>query len=138
MDTPPPAVFNYSAPFLPSNVSIVAAKSKPFHVYDPEFYNIIGSNPKLTRVFSNPNYAAAHEAAVYHEPANAIFFAANAGGPLGFSGLNSTNHVFRLNVTEAQEVASNATLNAVGDYVGGNVTLQQLPTTNLENVNGGE
>lgn len=137
-ESPPPALFNYTTPFLPPNVSVVAAKSKPFHVYDPEFYKIIGISPKLSRVFYNPEYAAAHEAAVYHEPTNAIFFAANAGGPLGFSGLNSTNHVFRLNITEAQQVARNSTLTADGDYVGGNVTLQQLPITNLENVNGGQ
>jgi gluconolactonase len=119
-------------------MTLTEAKSQPFHVYDPEFYAIIGPNPKLSRVFSNPDYAAAHEAAVYDEPTNTLFFAANAGGPKGFSGLNSTNRVFRMNVTEAERAASTATLNADdGDYVGGNVTLHQIPSVNLENVNGG-
>ncbi|KAJ9127381.1 hypothetical protein QFC24_000788 [Naganishia onofrii] len=134
----PPSVFNYTSIFLPSTMTLTEAKSQPFHVYDPEFYAIIGPNPKLSRVFSNPDYAGAHEAAVYDEPTNTLFFAANAGGPKGFSGLNSTNRVFRMNVTEAERAASTATLNADdGDYVGGNVTLHQIPSVNLENVNGG-
>ncbi|KAJ9096465.1 hypothetical protein QFC21_005287 [Naganishia friedmannii] len=134
---PPPSIFNYSSIFLPYNLTLAEAKSRPFHVYDPEFYAVIGANPKLSRVFGNPDYAAAHGAAVYDEPTNTLFFAANAGGPKGFSGLNSTNRVFRMNVTEAERAASTATLNDDGDYVGANVTLHQIPTANLENVNGG-
>lgn len=139
-DIPPPSVFNYSSTFLPLSVSLSSAKSTPFHVYHPDFHKIIGPSPRLTVVWSSPAYAAAHEAAVYHAPSNALFFAANAGAPLGRSGLNQSNVVWRLDIGEAVALTGNATLNDQGDWVGGNVTLQKIPNEGnvLENVNGGE
>ncbi|KAJ9111023.1 hypothetical protein QFC22_006619 [Naganishia vaughanmartiniae] len=136
---PPPLVFNYSSIFLPESVTLVAAKTTPFHVYHPDFYRIIGPSPRLTVVWSNDEYAAAHEAPVYHQPSNALFFAANAGAPLGRSGLNQSNVVWRMDIGQAVSLVGNATLNAEGDYVGGNVTLQAVLNTDhqLENVNGG-
>ncbi|KAJ9097863.1 hypothetical protein QFC19_006656 [Naganishia cerealis] len=136
---PPPSVFNFSSIFLPESVTLSAAKSTPFHVYHPDFHAIIGPNPHLTLVWSNDGYAAAHEAPIYHQASNALFFAANAGGPLGFSGANASNVVWRMDIAEAAALTANASLNAHGDWVGGNVTLQAVPNTNnqLENVNGG-
>ncbi|KAJ9093173.1 hypothetical protein QFC21_006490 [Naganishia friedmannii] len=135
---PPPSVFNYTSIFLPESVSLAAAKTAPFHVYHPDFHTIIGPTPRLTVVWSNDEYAAAHEAPVYHKPSNALFFAANAGAPLGRSGLNQSNVVWRMDIGEAASLVANATLTAEGDYVGGNVTLEAVPNTDnqLENVNG--
>lgn len=69
-----------------------------------------------------------------------MFFAANAGAPLGRSGKDRSNVVWRLSVDEAVKIAGNAVLDAEGDYVGGNVTLVEVPNAGnvLENVNGGE
>lgn len=45
-----------------------------------------------------------------------------------------------MSVDEAVEVARDVTLDGEGDYVGGNVTLVEVPNEGnvLENVNGGE
>ncbi|KAJ9118373.1 hypothetical protein QFC24_006202 [Naganishia onofrii] len=136
---PPSSVFNYTSIFLPESVSLAAAKTTPFHVYHPDFHAIVGPNPRLTVVWSNDEYAAAHEAPVYHQRSNALFFAANAGAPLGRSGLDQSNVVWRMDIGEATSLVANAKLNAEGDYVGGNVTLEAVPNTDhqLENVNGG-
>ncbi|KAJ9091906.1 hypothetical protein QFC20_007515 [Naganishia adeliensis] len=136
---PPPSVFNYSTPFLPPSVNLSTAKTTPFHVYHPDFHTIIGPSPRLSVVWSNPEYAAAHEAPVFHEGSNALFFAANAGAPLGRSGKDRSNVVWRMSVDEAVEVARDVALDGEGDYVGGNVTLVEVPNEGnvLENVNGG-
>ncbi|KAI5448822.1 hypothetical protein NCC49_006343 [Naganishia albida] len=136
---PPPSVFNYSSTFLPPSVNLSTAKTTPFHVYHPDFHTIIGPSPRLSVVWSNPEYAAAHEAPVYHADTGAVFFAANAGAPLGRSGKDRSNVVWRLSVDEAVKIAGNAVLDAEGDYVGGNVTLVEVPNAGnvLENVNGG-
>jgi gluconolactonase len=51
--------------WLPPGLSEQDATSKPFHIYDDEFYNIIGSNPTLTVIASTGVDPIFHEAVVW-------------------------------------------------------------------------
>lgn len=42
------------------------ANAKPFHIYDPGFYDIIGPNPSLTVIASSPSDPLFHEAVVWY------------------------------------------------------------------------
>ena len=39
--------------------------AKPFHVYDQEFYSVLGNNPTLTRIAYSPVDPLFHEAVVW-------------------------------------------------------------------------
>ena len=51
--------------FVPPGVTVEQALDKPFHVYDPAFYDIIGSNPTLTVLASQGTDPLFHEAVVW-------------------------------------------------------------------------
>jgi hypothetical protein len=79
---------------------------------------------------------------VYSPATDSFFWVSNAGGNLGFSGLNATNALFRLNVTEAKTKAfTNRSLNSTsGDFMGQNVTIERINSpnnTDFQNGNGG-
>lgn len=50
---------------MPPGLSLDEALSKPFHVYDDEFYDIIGPNPTLTVIASTGVDPLFHEAVVW-------------------------------------------------------------------------
>jgi hypothetical protein len=52
-----------------------------------------------------------------------VFFASNDGGPLGLSGINQNNGIFKLNLTEAERM--------LGSAQGGNQTVN-VPITQVE------
>ena len=56
-------------------------------------------------IASNPGFAFAHEAPVWVEETDEIFFASNDGGPLGFSDLNHNNEVGKLSLKEVDAAA---------------------------------
>jgi gluconolactonase len=81
---------------------------------------------------------------VYHEPSDSFFYCSNAGAPLGFSGSENSNSVYRFSLAEAEELlaSDNVFLDDRGDWVGGNVSVQVISGPDgrdgeLENVNGG-
>lgn len=39
--------------------------AKPFHIYDKEFYDVIGSNPSLTQIASSASDPIFHEAVTW-------------------------------------------------------------------------
>lgn len=86
---------NSLAGFNPTNTT------PPFiQVFDPSFLNITGPNATIRLVASHPGFAVAHEAPIYMSDLNVVFFASNAGGPLGYSGWYNNSAVSMLNLTE--------------------------------------
>ena len=81
---------------------------------------------------------------VYHEPSDSFFYCSNAGAPLGFSGLDNSNSVYRFSLAEVEDLLASDSvgLDERGDWVVGNVSVQVISGPEgregeLENVNGG-
>ena len=59
---PPPSEFTWDSIFLPPGIDLATAKKSPFHVYHPDFYKVIGEDPRLALVLETEGYYSAHEA----------------------------------------------------------------------------
>ncbi|EIN05441.1 calcium-dependent phosphotriesterase [Punctularia strigosozonata HHB-11173 SS5] len=90
-----------------------------FQVIDPGFYDILGSNASIHKIASRSDFAFAHEAPIWIEETNEIFFASNDGGALGMSDLNHNSQYSKINLTEAE-----AALDAGAEEV--NVTFTKM------------
>lgn len=62
---PPPTVVNGTQVFMPPGITPAELLAKPFHVYDDEFYSIIGENPTLTLIAEQATDPLYHEAVVW-------------------------------------------------------------------------
>ncbi|KAF5392812.1 hypothetical protein D9757_000942 [Collybiopsis confluens] len=79
-----------------------------FQVFEDEFLDIIGPNPSLNIISSDPSFAFAHEAPVWMPDTDEVFFASNAGGALGRSDINRNNQVFKMSLREVAEAMGSA------------------------------
>ena len=60
--------------FVPQGYTLDQLQAKPFHVYDEEFYAIIGSDPTLTLIAETDGDPLFHEAVVWYvTPATGAF-----------------------------------------------------------------
>lgn len=78
---PPPSQANATTIFVWPGVTEQSLKDKPFHIYDDEFYDVIGPNPSLTLLAQTESDPVFHEAFVWYPPTNEVFFVQNAGHP---------------------------------------------------------
>jgi gluconolactonase len=58
----PPSNASWQSLFLPNDLTLAKAKESPFHVYHPDFYAIVGSDPRLAVVRETEGFYSAHEA----------------------------------------------------------------------------
>ncbi|KAI0025573.1 D-lactonohydrolase [Xylariomycetidae sp. FL0641] len=111
-NVPPPSVSNASTFFIPPGYDMASLKEKPFHIYDDEFYDVIGANPTLTHIANagkNPLY---HEAVVWYPPTDEVFFVQSAGPKEAGTGLNKSGIIMKISVPEADAVSNKR--NALG------------------------
>lgn len=94
---------SYSDPWNPTNSS-----APFFQVFDDEFYDIIGEDPWIHEISSDPTFAFAHEAPVWVPDTDEVFLCSNAGGALGRSGLDANNQVARISLKEVDEAMGGA------------------------------
>ncbi|KII85411.1 hypothetical protein PLICRDRAFT_115744 [Plicaturopsis crispa FD-325 SS-3] len=91
----------------PRNATTVfnPTSTKPpfFQIIDPEFLNIIGSSPSIHAISSNASFAFAHEAPIWVEETDEIFFASQDGGYLGFSDWDHNSHYNKLNLGDVEK-----------------------------------
>ena len=88
-----------------------------FQVFDSAFLNVLGSNATIRQIASNPDFAFAHEAPIYDPVRDAITFASNDGGPLGFSDIDHNNRVSRINLKDVPATGdANVTVTAVRSF----------------------
>ncbi|UQC87149.1 D-lactonohydrolase [Colletotrichum lupini] len=99
---PPPLEFNASSEFLWPGVTHESLTEKPFHIYDPEFYDIIGSDPSLTLIATSETDPIFHEAVVWYPPTEEVFFVQNAGPPAAGTGLNKSSIVQKIRLADAE------------------------------------
>ncbi|KAI0202356.1 gluconolactonase [Astrocystis sublimbata] len=119
---PPPSEFDIFSIFIPPGHDLASLKDKPFHVYDDEFYDVIGTNPTLTLIANSGTDPLFHEAVVWYPPTNEAFFVQNAGAANAGTGLNKSAIIQKISVAEAQAVSTrrNATGLVKIDVVGSN------------------
>lgn len=85
----------------------VAARSPPFfQVFDAAFLDVLGPAPSIRVIAANESYAFAHEAPVWLEQLDELWFCANAGGPLGMSDREHNNAVFKLDMKAVEQSAA--------------------------------
>lgn len=51
--------------FVWPGVTAESLLAKPFHIYDEEFYDVIGNNPSLTQIASSESDPIFHEAVTW-------------------------------------------------------------------------
>ncbi|TYJ56017.1 hypothetical protein B9479_003259 [Cryptococcus floricola] len=99
----PGTEFNGFSLFVPPGATEDSLKEKPFHVYDEAFYDIIGDSPSLTLLADGGDNPLFHEAVVWHNETDEVFFAQAAAMDLGF-GLNKSAVVQKISLSQAQDV----------------------------------
>ncbi|CAO2653394.1 Nn.00g028050.m01.CDS01 [Neocucurbitaria sp. VM-36] len=127
---PPPAVANGSTPFVWPGVTAESLLAQPFHIYDEEFYDVIGSNPSLTEIASSDTDPIFHEAVTWYPPRDEVFFVQNAGAPAAGTGLNKSSIIQKISLSDAEKVR-NGSLAAVP------VTVVNTSNPQVINPNGG-
>ncbi|WVQ79910.1 hypothetical protein IAT38_002011 [Cryptococcus sp. DSM 104549] len=99
-----PSAFNGSSLFVPPGSTEDSLKEKPFHIYDDSFYDVIGSDPTLTLLSDAGTDPLFHEAVVWHEATDEVFFVQNAGAPAAGTGLNKSAIVQKISLSAASAV----------------------------------
>ncbi|KAI0152505.1 calcium-dependent phosphotriesterase [Hypoxylon sp. NC0597] len=126
----PPTLANGSAFFfIPPGHDLESLTNKPFHIYDDEFYDVIGPNPTLTLIANSGTNPMFHEAAVWYPPTDEMFFVQNAGAAAAGTGLNKSNVILKIALSEAAAVSDirNAT---------GSVNVHTVDAPSILNSNG--
>ncbi|KAH7026373.1 uncharacterized protein B0I36DRAFT_330524 [Microdochium trichocladiopsis] len=104
--------------FHPPGTDTESLKARPFHVYDDEFLNVIGSNPKLSLIAheasGNPIF---HEAVVWYPPTEEVFFVQNAGAPAAGTGLNKSSLIYKISLAQAEAVIDKVNASGLVDVV---------------------
>ncbi|KAF1732852.1 Gluconolactonase [Beauveria bassiana] len=102
----PSSEYNGITEWVPPGTTRQGLKDRPFLVFDPEFLEIIGSDPKLAIIAETEKDPLFHEAVVWIPATDEVFFAQNAGAPDAGTGLNKSSIVQKVSVSEALQVAS--------------------------------
>ncbi|KAI1825514.1 lactonohydrolase [Xylaria intraflava] len=101
----PPAEFNVSNVFVPPGYDLASLKKKPFHVYDDEFYDVMGPDPSLTLIANSASGVPLfHEAVAWYAPTNEVFFVQAAG--YAGTGLYKSAIIQKINLAEAEGVSA--------------------------------
>ncbi len=103
---------------------------KPFHIYDEEFYDVIGENPSLTTIATSEVDPIFHEAVTWYPPTDEVFFVQNAGARAAGTGLNKSSIIQKIRLADAEKVRS-GTLQAAP------VTVVNTSNPQVINPNGG-
>ncbi|EMR71621.1 putative evolved d-pantonohydrolase protein [Eutypa lata UCREL1] len=102
----PPSESNATTFFVPPGHDTRSLKAKPFHIYDDEFYDVIGSDPTLTLIAQTESDPLFHEAVVWYPPTDEVFFVQNAGAPAAGTGLNKSSIILKIALSEAASVSN--------------------------------
>ncbi|KAJ0124850.1 evolved d-pantonohydrolase [Diaporthe amygdali] len=105
---PPATVVNGTQTFMPPGIAPEELLAKPFHIYDDDFYDIIGSEPTLTLIAETETDPLFHEAVVWYEPTDEVFFVQNAGAKAAGTGLNKSAIIQKIALSQADAVKNQA------------------------------
>jgi gluconolactonase len=127
---PPPVEANDSTVFVWPGVTQESLLAKPFHIYDEEFYDVIGTSPSLTLIATSDTDPIFHEAVVWSPSADEVFFVQNAGAPAAGTGLNKSSIIQKISLAEAEKVRK-------GTLAAATVTVVDTANPQVINPNGG-
>ncbi|KAL2203679.1 D-lactonohydrolase [Sarocladium strictum] len=127
---PPPVEANDSTVFVWPGVTQESLLAKPFHIYDEEFYDVIGASPSLTLIATSDTDPIFHEAVVWSPSADEVFFVQNAGAPAAGTGLNKSSIIQKISLAEAEKVRK-------GTLAAATVTVVDTANPQVINPNGG-
>ncbi|KII85409.1 hypothetical protein PLICRDRAFT_314875 [Plicaturopsis crispa FD-325 SS-3] len=85
------------AAFHPSDVT-----PPVFQIFDLAFLDILGPSPSWHVVATNDSFAFAHEAPIWVEDTDELFFCSNAGGELGLSDWDNNNQVAKISLKDVE------------------------------------
>ncbi|RYP16711.1 hypothetical protein DL765_004947 [Monosporascus sp. GIB2] len=102
---PPLTESNATTLFVPPGLDAASLRDRPFHVYDDEFFDVIGSNPTLTLIARTDSDPLFHEAVVWYPPTDEVFFVQHAGAPAAGTGLNKSSIILKIDLSEAAAVS---------------------------------
>ncbi|KAI0598266.1 D-lactonohydrolase [Biscogniauxia sp. FL1348] len=102
----PPSQSNATTFFIPPGYDSASLTEKPFHIYDEEFYDVIGTNPTLTLLANAGTNPLFHEATTWYPPTDEMFFVQNAGAAAAGTGLNKSAIILKIALSEAAAVSS--------------------------------
>ncbi|KAH8896211.1 calcium-dependent phosphotriesterase [Thozetella sp. PMI_491] len=120
----PPSTVNGSTLFFPPGLDDAALLAKPFHIYDDEFYDIIGANPTLTLAAMGSDDPF-HEAPVWFKATDEMFFVQNAGSKAAGTGIQKSSIIQKISLAEvgAYSAQRNATGKVTVTVVNSNPTV---------------
>jgi hypothetical protein len=102
----PNTVENATTVFVPPGLTAMQASAKPFHVYNDAFYDIIGDNPTLTLIARTDKDPLFHEAVVWNEPTDEVFFVQNAGAADAGTGLNKSAIIQKISLAQVANLTN--------------------------------
>jgi gluconolactonase len=102
---PPPSVANGTTVFVPPGMTLDGLMEKPFHIHHPDFLEIIGQNPTLTKIADSGGNPMFHEAPVWYPETDEMFFCQNAGAKAAGTGLEVSAVISKIHVPQAAAVA---------------------------------
>lgn len=108
---------NTTTVFIPPGITKSAATSKPFHIYNDAFYDIIGPNPSLTVIASSGVDPIFHEAVVWYEPTDEVFFVQNAGAKDAGTGLAKSAIIQKISLAQVAPLASQRNVSGQVDVI---------------------
>lgn len=79
-----------------------------FQVFHGDFLDILGGNATIRRVAFDPTFAFADEAPVWSPQTDEVFFAAQAGTPIGHSDIDHNSQVSKISLAEVAEAVAHA------------------------------
>ncbi|THH32201.1 hypothetical protein EUX98_g2002 [Antrodiella citrinella] len=74
-----------------------------FQVFDPSFFSVLGPNPSIRVVASNPSFEFAHEAPIWLSDTDEVTFASVDGGFPGVSDINHNNRVSKISLKDVED-----------------------------------
>ena len=93
---------------------------------------MLGKNARITEVARNDSFAFAHEAPIWDPATEDVYFASNAGGALGMSGLHANNRVGKISLKGfGREVLNGTAINLPVTYVR---ALHSMPACNVRSL----
>ncbi|KAI5830481.1 calcium-dependent phosphotriesterase [Schizophyllum commune Tattone D] len=86
-------------------------------LFDKTFAHMLGKGARITEVARNDSFAFAHEAPIWDPKTEDVYFASNAGGALGMSGLHANNRVGKISLKGlGREVLNGTAINLPVTY----------------------